>query len=61
MSAAMRLAGYADTFGVHPGGTIKFMINCDGPKEFKAEIVQMINGDTNPRGPGFIEKAVPGG
>lgn len=61
MSAAMRLAGYADTFGVHPGGTIKFMINCDGPKEFKAEIVQMINGDTNPRGPGFIEKPVPGG
>jgi N,N-dimethylformamidase len=57
----MRLAGYADTFGVHPGETIKFMINCDGPKEFKAEIVQMINGDTNPRGPGFIEKAVPGG
>lgn len=61
MSAAMRLAGYADTFGVHPGETIKFMINCDGPKEFKAEIVQMINGDTNPRGPGFIEKPVPGG
>ncbi|MBT52322.1 MAG: N,N-dimethylformamidase large subunit [Mameliella sp.] len=56
----MRLVGYADKFGVHPGETIKFMINCDGPKEFKAEIVQMINGDTNPRGPGFIEKAVPG-
>ncbi|MCR8549261.1 LamG domain-containing protein [Salipiger sp. P9] len=60
MSAAMRLVGYADKFGVHPGETIKFLINCDGPKEFKAEIVQMINGDTNPRGPGFIEKAVPG-
>lgn len=60
MTAAMRLVGYADKFGVHPGETIKFMINCDGPKEFKAEIVQMINGDTNPRGPGFIEKAVPG-
>ncbi|MBR9840540.1 MAG: LamG domain-containing protein [Rhodobacteraceae bacterium] len=56
----MRLVGYADKFGVHPGETIKFLINCDGPKEFKAEIVQMINGDTNPRGPGFIEKAVPG-
>lgn len=56
----MRLVGYADKFSVYPGDTIKFMINCDGPKEFKAEIVQMINGDTNPRGPGFIEKSVPG-
>ncbi|MCQ0988040.1 LamG domain-containing protein [Jiella marina] len=58
--SAMRLTGYADKFGVHPGDTIKFLINCDGPSEYKAEIVQMINGDTNPRGPGFIEKPVPG-
>lgn len=58
---AMRLTGYADLFGVNPGGTIKFYVNCDGPLEYRAEIVQMINGDTNPRGPGFIEKAVPGG
>ena len=55
---AMRLTGYADKFGVHPGDTIKFYVNCDGPAEFKAEVVQMINGDTNPRGPGFIEKPV---
>jgi N,N-dimethylformamidase len=55
---AMRLTGYADKFGVHPGETIKFYVNCDGPANYKAEVVQMINGDTNPRGPGFIEKAV---
>jgi N,N-dimethylformamidase len=55
---AMRLAGYADKFSVHPGDTIKFYVNCDGPAEYKAEIVQMIHGDTNPRGPGFIEKLV---
>jgi N,N-dimethylformamidase len=54
----MRLTGYADKFGVHPGETIKFYVNCDGPKKYKAEIVKMINGDTNPRGPGFIEKPV---
>ncbi|MCW5623114.1 MAG: LamG domain-containing protein [Burkholderiales bacterium] len=54
----MRLTGYADKFGVHPGDTIRFYVNCDGPKAYKAEVVQMINGDTNPRGPGFIEKAV---
>ncbi len=55
---AMRLTGYADKFSVHPGDKIKFYVNCDGPAEFKAEIVQMIHGDTNPRGPGFIEKPV---
>lgn len=55
---AMRLTGYADKFGVHPGDKIKFYVNCDGPAEYKAEIVQMIHGDTNPRGPGFIEKAI---
>lgn len=54
----MRLTGYADKFSVHPGDKIKFYVNCDGPKKYKSEIVQMINGDTNPRGPGFIEKAV---
>lgn len=55
---AMRLTGYADKFSVHPGDKIKFYVNCDGPKKYSASIVQMINGDTNPRGPGFIEKAV---
>ncbi|TCK29192.1 N,N-dimethylformamidase [Ancylobacter aquaticus] len=55
---AMRLTGYADKFGVHPGDTIKFYVNCDGPAEFNAEVVHMINGDTNPRGPGFIEKSI---
>ncbi|MCW0182359.1 MAG: LamG domain-containing protein [Zavarzinia sp.] len=56
---AMRLTGYADKFSVHPGGKIKFYINCDGPAKYDASIVRLINGDTNPRGPGFIEAAVP--
>ena len=55
---AMRITGYADLFGVNPGKTIRFYVNCDGPKKYKVEIVKMINGDTNPRGPGHIEKAV---
>ncbi len=54
----MKLTGYADKFGVNPGGKIKFYVNCDGPANYKAEMVQMINGDTNPRGPGLIEKPV---
>ena len=56
---AMRLTGYADKFSVHPGDTIKFYVNCAGPAEYDAEIVHMIHGDTNPRGPGVIEPSVP--
>ena len=54
----MKITGYADKFSVHPGDTIKFFVNCDGPAEYQAEIVKMIHGDTNPRGPGFIEETV---
>jgi len=54
----MRLTGYADKFSVHPGDGIKIYVNCDGPAKYRAEIVKMINGDTNPRGPGFIEKLI---
>ncbi len=55
---AMRLTGYSDKFSVHPGDTIKFYVNCAGPAEYSAEIVHLIHGDTNPRGPGVIEPSV---
>ncbi len=55
---AMKLTGYADKFGVNPGQTIKFHVNCDGPKNYNCQIVKMIHGDTNPRGPGFKEEKV---
>ena len=50
----MRLTGYADKFSVNPGSKIKFYVNCDGPSAYDVEIIQMINGDTNPRGPGLL-------
>ncbi len=55
---AMRLTGYADLFSVNPGKTIKFHVNCDGPSAYDVQIVKMIHGDTNPRGPGLIEEAI---
>ena len=55
----MRLCGYADKFGVRPGETIRFYVNCDGPESYRAEIVELVHGDTNPRGPGFIERPLP--
>ena len=42
--AWMRLTGYADKFGVHPGDTIRFHVNCDGPKSYNAQLVKMIHG-----------------
>ena len=56
--STMRLTGYADQFGVNPGKTIKFHVNCNGPKKYTVEIVKMINGDTNPRGPGLLEEHI---
>jgi len=54
----MKLTGYADKFSVNPGRKIQFHVNCDGSSTYTAEIVQMINGDTNPRGPGLVEKVI---
>lgn len=56
---AMRLTGYADLFGVNPGKKINFYVNSNGPTKYKVEIMKMINGDTNPRGPGLLEELIP--
>jgi hypothetical protein len=54
----LTLTAYADRFHVRPGDTVRFMVNCDGPKTFRADIVQLRCGDTNPAGPGFKETLV---
>jgi len=53
----MRVVGYADRFSVQPGETIRFMISSELPR-YRADIVRLIHGDVNPRGPGFKEQAV---
>lgn len=50
--------GYADRFSVAPGEQIEFKFSCDEPGNFHAEIVRLINGDTNPDGPGFLEERI---
>jgi len=54
----IKLTAYADRFHVRPGETVRFMVNCDGPKTFRADIVRLRCGDTNPAGPGFKETPV---
>jgi N,N-dimethylformamidase len=54
----LKLTAYADRFHVRPGDTVRFMVNCDGPKTFRADIVRLRCGDANPAGPGFMETLV---
>ncbi|GAA5155502.1 large subunit of N,N-dimethylformamidase [Pseudonocardia eucalypti] len=55
----VEVVGYADRFSVAPGEPIEFRISCSGGGEFRAEVVRLRNGDTNPAGPGFLEEVVP--
>ena len=53
----LNITGYADEISVRPGGTINFMVNCRH-KTYKADIVRLYSGDTNPAGPGYDERVV---
>ena len=53
-----RILGYADRFSVAPGGCIKVMVSCDGPENFDADVIRVIQGDTNPDGPGYKEERI---
>jgi N,N-dimethylformamidase len=54
----LKITGYSDRIYARPGETIKFMVSCEGLKSYRADIVRLIHGDTNPAGPGFKERVV---
>lgn len=51
----MRITAYADKWSVEQGGHLNFYVNCDGPQEYAAQLVKLINGNTDPAGPGLKE------
>lgn len=51
------IVGYADHLRVQPGETITFMVSSEWPR-YRADIVRLIHGDANPKGPGFKEMVV---
>ena len=50
--------GYSDRLSVAPGETIEFKVSCEEAAPYRADLVRMIHGDTNPAGPGFREEEV---
>ncbi|MBT4627495.1 MAG: N,N-dimethylformamidase [Rhodospirillales bacterium] len=53
-----KLFGYSDQISVRPGDTIRFMVSSLDDTPYRADIVRMICGDTNPKGPGFKETVI---
>ncbi len=51
------IVGYSDKISVCPGETIHFMVSCE-VSHYKATLVRIIHGDTNPDGPGFKAEPV---
>ena len=50
--------GYADRLSVAPGEPIEFKVSTDAPGSYRADVVRLIHGDTNPAGPGYKERVV---
>jgi N,N-dimethylformamidase len=53
-----QIMGYSDKISVRPGEAIRFMVSCEKASSYKARLVRIIHGDTNPEGPGYKEQAV---
>lgn len=56
-STGREIVGYADRMSVAPGDAIRFMVSSRHP-QYRAELVRLIHGDTDPRGPGFKAEPV---
>src|SRR5205823_13364490 len=54
--ATIEIHGYSDEIAVAPGERIRFMVSCTGAESYRADVVRLIHGDTNPAGPGFKEE-----
>ncbi len=55
---SLPLVGYSDVLSGAPGETIRFMVSSDHPR-YRSRLVRLIQGDTNPDGPGFKQAVIP--
>jgi N,N-dimethylformamidase len=54
-----QIIAYADPWSVAAGDTLDVMVSCAMAGQFKAELVELICGDSRPHGTGFKELAIP--
>ena len=54
------LLGYSDRISAPPGEAIAFKVSSEDGASYEAAIVRLVNGDTNPAGPGYREVEIPG-
>ena len=54
----IRLFGYSDPLAAKLTQTVDFKISAEGTTEASIEIVRLVHGDYNPKGPGFIEEPI---
>ncbi|MBI5616468.1 MAG: N,N-dimethylformamidase [Gammaproteobacteria bacterium] len=54
----LRITGYTDRCSVRPGEDVTFFVHSELEESYRADIVRLIHGDTNPDGPGIKEKLV---
>lgn len=52
MTSRRELTGYAVPMVARPGDTVRFMVSTEA-EDYRASIVRLIHGDTNPAGPGY--------
>src|SRR3569833_1031071 len=54
----LTITGYPDRIYARPGDTVKFMVSCEKPIAYRADLVRIICGDDNPEGPGYKEEEI---
>lgn len=53
---AIFLTGYADPLAARAGETVRFMLHAAETGTAEIALVRLLHGDTNPEGPGFVER-----
>jgi len=54
-----QIVAYVDPWSVVAGDTLDVMVSCQTAGQFRAELVELISGDSRPHGTGFRERPIP--
>ena len=52
------ITGYSDRISARPGERIRFYVHSERGEAYRAHIVRLIHGDTDPSGPGYKEEEI---